>query len=148
MRWNGNSPRNFGGLFREVGGSFEVPAEEVDLAFYIPFEQGVPLRIAEPAVDTYRGCPSNRGDLASSLTPLLESLDVGVQHNRVRTARSIAVAIAINVFECALPVELLNQVLVKRHPKFGWQLHFVGLDHFYLDPDRLLLSLQGNSGET
>src|SRR5580692_732082 len=95
--------------------------------------------IGELTVDSNRGCTRNSRDVTCLLTSLLEAPNCTTQINEVHDIGGIAVAITINPPGVALLFELLNQILIERHLKFGGQVYFVGLNHFYLDRGCLYL---------
>src|ERR1700757_74786 len=125
--------RDMGGLFGEVVGGLEIPAKEPDLAVYIARQDRLCIRGGELAMDRDGRSPGNGCHLAGPLAAGLESPDRAMENNQIWGTRGGAVAVAINMLECSLFLDLMNQIFIKRNLKFGREFDFVRLDHLNLD---------------
>ena len=128
------------GLFGEIVGSLEIPAEEADLAVYIPREERLGIRAGELAMDRDGRGAGNGCHLAGPLAAGLKAPDRAMENNQVGDTRGGAAAVAIDMLKCSLFLDLMNEIFIKCNLKFGREFDFVRLDHLDLDCRRLNLA--------
>ena len=87
------------GLFGEIVSSLEIPAEEADLAVYIPREERLCIRAGELAMDRDGRGASNGCHLAGPLAAGLKALDRAMENNHVGGTRGGTVAVAIDMLK-------------------------------------------------
>src|SRR5258707_4128411 len=121
------------GLFGEVVGGLWIPAEEANLAVYIPREQRLCLRAAELAMDRDGRGAGNGCHLASPLAAGLKAPDRAMENNQVGGTRGGAVTVAIDMLKCSLFLDLMNEIFIEGNLKFGREVDFVRLDHLEFD---------------
>src|ERR1700752_1508901 len=124
-------------LFGEIVGSLEIPAEEADLAVYIPREERLCIRAGKLAMDRDGRGAGNGCHLAGPLAAGLKSPDRAMENNQVGGTRGGAVAVAIDMQKCSLFLDLMNEIFIEGNLKFGREFDFVRLDHFDLDCRRV-----------
>ena len=105
--------RNTGCFLGEIVSSIEISAEEQYFSIYIARQQQMAVFIGELTMNFYGGCPSNSSYLTRHFTAFLEASHCAMENDKIRSVDGIAVAFAINALESALPLQLLNQILVE-----------------------------------
>src|SRR5712692_6588208 len=116
-------------LLGEVIRSVKISAEEPHFAFDVALQQRMAIFIGELAVDLYGGGSRDRRYLTRPFTALLEASNGTIEDDEIRNVGGMAVAVAIDMLEPTLFLELLNQVLIEGHLEFCGEPYDVRLDH-------------------
>jgi hypothetical protein len=73
LAWRKIFVGDIGGFLGEIVRRSQIASEKAHFAVYVAFENGLPIRSRELAMNLYRGCAGNSRDLSGSFTAALEA---------------------------------------------------------------------------
>src|SRR5208337_4679204 len=113
--------RNRGSLLGKVIGCSKVVADELHFPGDVTLQQYLSFFVRELTMNGNGGGPANGGYVTLQFAALLEVRNCSVENDETGRVGGIPVTVAIDPGKTAVLLQLLHQVLVEGHLKFGRQ---------------------------